>query len=247
MSLSDYRTRLKYIIEDRPVRPKSTPIPVTWSGNIQACAKEEYTPHKYHNVEFDDYTGFIKCVNKLTMYNSGNYPYYPNTYISLQIHDPISSEPLYIPMFDCDNEKDRAIISYHLKHVDKRSYFTMISSPKKEDKTIMEEPQEHSWIFIDHIGTINEVLTYMNSIHAGDFRYKQIAEKRKILVVRAYPKGIFIPKQVIEWGEISTNNKRVLGTFNYSEQFSQWVNDFLDYWDSNLIKDIITNNFVDAL
>jgi len=132
----------------------------------------------------------------------------------------MSSSNLYILSLDCDSEIDKNKATGYLEDYS-ISHYVIESSPS------------HYWIICNFVDSIHQVVEQMKLIPGVDKSYVDIADKRKVLNLRAFPKNGVIPKFTQNIPESTKSNNL----------YVQWLRDFAHYWISDEMVEAYYNYF----
>lgn len=153
------------------------------------------------------------------LFNKFDYDKSQNTeegslFVTTRVKKGLLSSNLHIMSLDCDSESNKNKAQSYLNNY-------------SIDHYLIESTRGHYWIICNFVDSIHQVIEQMKLIPGVDTEYVKIAEKRKILNLRAYPRGGTIPRftQAIPEGE------------GLNDLYVQWIKDFAHYWMSDEMKE----------
>lgn len=104
---------------------------------------------------------------------------------------------------------------------------------RKIDYVGIESSPGHYWIICNKKGRLKNLVRFLETIPGVDPKYSGCAYVNKGLVLRAFPKKLFIPKFVVYSYFSNVENT----------EFRRWVDNFYNYWHSEDMDEILNALF----
>ena len=150
-------------------------------------------------------------------------------YVCTKVHGGFLRRCKHVLTLDCDSYRDMRLATGYL-FTERISHTVIESSPGKY------------WVVTDKVGRFKELHNFMSTIPGVDREYVSFAYSRKAFNLRAFPRRGYIPRRVGNWDH---GRESTLGSQGYQSEkhlkYTQWINEFMMYWGSNLMVDVSTN------
>jgi len=205
---------------------------------------------KNHEVDCDLFMHYMYACELLGTY--------PSCYVATQIND----EDLHIPLIDIDGNSKFEVSSLipHTTYVTPTTAWTSMNpilccTPDHNEPgsviieklikvlrklnisyIIYNSSPDSYWVFVDKVSSADSAVNFANTLNFGDSRYIKYTNLRKIFMVRAFPKKMFLPTVYEKF-----DNK------NMSKEFVQYMKEFQNHWTSIKIGQVISLQFVNAI